>query len=120
MHDDPSMSELLHGVIEFMAVVAGPQLSGHAQFQARVAANALALIARDLECRADNQTQAVAAYRALLQSDQTDLRALEQSVCGQIQTGEFDVTTPNLLAVLRQVCVNQIMVDQPNYSGVKL
>ncbi len=120
MHDDPSISELLHGVIDFLATVAGPQLTGHAQFHARVSANALALIDRDISDRAGNEAHAILAYRALLQTDQNKLASLETLVCDKIRSGELDINSPNLLTTLRQICRNQVVVDQPSYSGLKL
>ena len=47
--DQPSMRELVDAVREFLETRAMPELKGHTAFHARVAANALAIVARELE-----------------------------------------------------------------------
>ena len=51
MHDQPSVAELVQAVKNFIDETAGPNLSGHAAFHARVASNALSTVLRDLEQR---------------------------------------------------------------------
>ena len=123
MHNSPSVAELLQGVTTFLNTVASlqlteDQLSEHAQFHARVSANALALVARDVAARPINEDQAIALYRDLLQSDETDLATLERAVCAHIRTGAFHLETQNLMVVLRTCAQAQLRVDQPKYSGL--
>ena len=49
MMDQPSALELVTAVKEFIEKHAMPQLTGHTAFHARVAANALGIVARELE-----------------------------------------------------------------------
>jgi Domain of unknown function (DUF6285) len=120
MHNSPSIRELIEGVIDFLNQVATPGLSGHAQFHARVSANALALVARELAAKDTDDANAVALYRALLASDDHDIASLEAQICARIEEGTFDTQTPNLLSSLRAIATAQLEVDQPNYSGLSL
>ncbi|GBF58326.1 hypothetical protein PbB2_02006 [Candidatus Phycosocius bacilliformis] len=118
MHEAPSSQELLSSVIGFLHDVAAPQLSGQAGFHARVAANALALIGRDMALRPEAEARERSLYAQLLQADDRDLPALRQQLCGAIQRGDFDLDDPALLAALRAVTEAQLAIDQPGYSGL--
>jgi hypothetical protein len=120
MHNSPSTEELIASVMTFLTEVAVPQLTGHAQFHARVSANALALVARDLAARTRQESDSIARYQALLKSDESELSVLEQSLCEHIRSNAFDVKTPGLLDALRAIASAQLRVDQPTYSGLKL
>jgi hypothetical protein len=118
MHDTPSSTELIAAVRSFLTEVAMPNLTGHAAFSARVAANALALVERDLAGRYDVEARQVALYSTLLGADATrDLKALEAKLCAAIQTGDLGLETPDLLPALREIAQAQLLIDQPNYSG---
>src|SRR5258706_3995914 len=49
MMDQPSVLELVTAVRDFLEQRAMPELKGHTAFHARVAANALGIVARELE-----------------------------------------------------------------------
>jgi hypothetical protein len=123
MHESPSTSQLLDAVIAFLNDVATPQLNGHAQFHARVSANALALIARELAGRERADAQAIAFYHQLLGKTgeaSKSLEALEAAICDAIKNGDMSLKTPHLLTSLRAVTCAQLAIDQPNYSGLEL
>jgi hypothetical protein len=119
MHESPSSAQLLQAVITFLNDVATPNLTGHAAFHARVSANALALVARELEQREMADARAVELYRALLVENDHDLKSLEASLCAAIQNGDLGINTPHLLASLRDIAIAQLAIDQPTYSGLK-
>jgi hypothetical protein len=119
VHESPSVQELLEGVIAFLNDVATPNLTGSAQFHARVSANALALVARELTAKDDNISQTLYLYNALLGTHETDLDALQGQLSEAIRTGQFGLDTPGLMSALRTVTQAQLLVDQPNYSGLK-
>jgi Domain of unknown function (DUF6285) len=123
MHESPSTAQLLDAVITFLAQVATPALTGHAQFHARVSANALALVARELAQRETGDAQAITLYNSLLgdlAAPQASLASLEAILCEAIRSGEMDQDTPSLLASLRTIATAQLEIDQPSYSGLKI
>jgi Domain of unknown function (DUF6285) len=119
MHDSPSSTQLLTAVTDFLLTVAVPGLSGHAQFSARISANALALVKRELEGRSVADARAVQLYADLLhEGHDRDLAALEQQLCADIATGHLTMSTQGLLSALREVTSAQLAIDQPSYSGL--
>jgi hypothetical protein len=118
MHESPSSAQLLQAVITFLNEVATPQLTGHAAFHARVSANALALVARELAQREAGDARAVELYQALLANDNGNLQSLEAALCTAIRNGDMDTNTPHLLTSLREIASAQLTIDQPTYSGL--
>lgn len=118
MHDQPSVSELVQAVKNFVDNTAAPNLSGHAAFHARVASNVLATILRDLEARPDNDTAELARLQALLDRE-GDLEMLNRALCADIKSGKITTETDGLLAHLKATAIAQVKVDQPKYSGLK-
>lgn len=118
MHDQPSVSELVQAVKNFVDNTAAPNLSGHAAFHARVASNVLATILRDLEARPDNDTAELARLQALLDRE-GDLETLNRALCADIKSGKITTETDGLLAHLKATAIAQVKVDQPKYSGLK-
>lgn len=66
MQDQPSAIELVEAVTEFLRNHAMPQLQGHAAFHARVAANALDIVKRELEIGPDATARELARLKTLL------------------------------------------------------
>lgn len=120
MHDQPSVSELVQAVKNFIDETAAPNLSGHAAFHARVASNALATVIRDLEQRTTCEAAEYARLIALLgaSTDET-LQALNRELSNNIRAGKITATTPGLLAHLKATTMAQVEIDQPRYSGLK-
>ncbi len=118
MHEAPSSEELLGSVIGFLNQVAAPQLSGQAAFHARVAANALALVEREMAQRPAADARARTLFAALLNDAASSLQALNAQVCAQIRSGDLACDNPALLAALREITSAQLAIDQPTYSGL--
>lgn len=120
MHDQPSVRELVIAVKSFIDETAGPQLTGHAAFHARVASNALATVLRDLEQRPQAEMSEREGLNALLDSsgDQSTSE-LNQALSDLIRTGEMTASTPGLLGHLKRTTMAQVEIDQPRYSGLK-
>ena len=120
MHDQPSVTELVQAVKNFIDETAGPKLSGHAAFHARVASNALATVLRELEQRPAKEAVETERLKALLQADaQTDLATLNRMLSARIQSGDLTPDTPGLMAHLKATTIAQVEIDQPRYSGLK-
>jgi hypothetical protein len=99
MMDQPSAAELVTAVREFIEKHAIPQLSGRTAFHGRVAANALAIVARELE-------QGPAALAAETES----LRAL-------LGEDRIDPMDPALARHLVASTLAKVAIDQPTYAG---
>ncbi len=120
MHDQPSVSELVLAVKSFIDETAGPNLTGHAAFHARVASNALATVLRDLELRPANEAAEIARLKSLLDaSEGDDLATLNARLSDKIRSGDLTPQTPGLLEHLKTTTVAQVEIDQPRYSGLR-
>lgn len=120
MHDQPSVSELVLAVKSFIDETAGPNLTGHAAFHARVASNALATVLRDLELRPANEAAEIARLKNLLDaSEGDDLATLNARLSEKIRSGDLTPQTPGLLEHLKTTTVAQVEIDQPRYSGLR-
>lgn len=120
MHDQPSVSELVQAVKNFIDETAGPNLTGHAAFHARVASNALATALRDLENRPTHETEEKTRLMTLLKAPEgTDLATLNRKLSEEIQAGNLTLETPDLLQHLKATTIAQVEIDQPRYSGLK-
>ncbi len=118
MQDRPSTAQLVAAVRDFLERVAQPQLSGHSAFHARVAANALAIVERELALGPAQDAAERDRLRALLGSEGT-LEEHNRELCRAIRAGDIGVDTPGLLDHLRATTLAKLAVDQPNYSGYR-
>lgn len=120
MHDQPSVSELVQAVKNFIDDTAAPNLKGHAAFHARVASNALATVLRDLDARPHQEAEEEERLRALLDAPaDSNLETLNRMLSEKIKSGEFNLLTPGLFAHLKATTIAQVEIDQPRYSGLK-
>ena len=91
-----------------------PSLDPRNAFLARVAANALATIGRELTQGPAAETAAVAGMAAVL-GHTGSYAMLNTELCTRIRAGELTVETPGLLATLKEMARDQIAIDQPSY-----
>jgi hypothetical protein len=114
MMDQPSMRELVDAVREFLETRAMPELKGHTAFHARVAANALAVVVRELEQGGKSAHDEAARLRGLLGHDGT-LEDLNRDLCKRIRAGTFTPETPGLVDHLerttREKIANRTVID---------
>jgi hypothetical protein len=116
--DQPSIRELVTAVRDFLETKAMPELKGHTAFHARVAANALSIVARQLEFYGHAAEEETKRLAALLGHDGA-LEDLNRELCARIRAGEFTLETPALAAHLEATTRDKVAIDQPNYSGLK-
>lgn len=119
MMDQPSMRELVDAVRAFLENRAMPELKGHTAFHARIAANALALVSRQLERGVEAEAEELAALRALLKQDD-GLEDLNRALCRAIRSGQIDLKSAALREHLERTTRAKIEIDQPAYSGLKI
>jgi hypothetical protein len=111
--DHPKAEELAAAVARWIDQIR-PGLDPRNAFLARVAANALGTIARELALGAPAELAAARRMGTVLGHDgvHADLTA---ELCERLRTGELNVQTPGLLAALRANVLEQLAIDQPNY-----
>jgi hypothetical protein len=118
MQDVPTPDELLAAVADFLRAQAMPQLSGQAAFHARVAANALDIVRRQLALAPAAEAEELRRLRDLLQADGS-LAELNALLCARIAAGEFGPHTPGLVQHLWRVTLDKLAVDQPGYESYR-
>ena len=116
MMDQPSSLELVTAVREFLEKHAMPELQGRTAFHARVAANALAIVARELEQGPKANGDETERLRKLLGRDGT-LDELNRELCLRIRSGGLPVDNAALAQHLTATTLAKVAIDQPNYSG---
>ncbi len=122
MQDPPSAAELVRAVAAFLREEALPALEGRNAYLARVSANTLDIVARELESAPGADAAERARLLALLGRDGADgasLLELNAELCRRIESGDLDADTPGLLAHLWSTTLAALAVDQPGYSGYR-
>lgn len=103
---------LIDAVADFIRNIEG-ELSGRSAFHAKVAANALGIVARELEQHPRAAEQV--ALSAFMGHD-AGLDALRAELCGRLRSGQLTPETPGLLEALQAVVVAKLSVDNPRYA----
>ncbi|MGJ5180622.1 DUF6285 domain-containing protein [Bradyrhizobium oligotrophicum] len=118
MQDEPTPTELVQAVADFLRTDIAPLISGHEAFKLRVGINALDLVVRQLTQAAATDEAEHAQLKQLLGRD-GDLLTLNRTLSEQIASGAVDLTTPGLKDHLWQTTLAKLAVDQPNYASYK-
>jgi hypothetical protein len=118
MQDTPNPAEILAAVARFLKDEAAPALSGHLAFQARVAANALEMMRRQIELAPAAEAAELERLKALLSQD-GDLASLTAELSRRIAAGEANLATPGLADHLWATTLAKMAVDQPNYAAYR-
>jgi hypothetical protein len=116
MYDPPEIAELVAAVRDFLERQALPKLEGHTAFHARVSANALAIVERQLRLGPEADAAEQKRLRALLGRDGSS-DELNRELCARIRSGQIGLATPGLAEHLRATTLAKLAVDQPKYSG---
>lgn len=95
-----------------------PRLPADLVFQARVAANAIDLVAREITYGSDAERDARARMQALLGHDGS-LPELESELAQRIRAGEFDLSDAAFAEHLWQSTLAKMAIDQPNYASYR-
>ena len=117
--DMPRIDELVMSVRDFLREDVMKATHGRTQFLARVAGNSLDIVLRDLAVGDRHRKRQVARLRTLLDED-GDLDALRRSLVGRLRANRMPLDHPGLADYLREAVVNQVAIDQPTYSGLKI
>jgi hypothetical protein len=109
----PRTEELAEAVAAWIDQIR-PSLDPRNAFLARVAANALATVRRELTQGPAAEAAAVARMSEVL-GRAGNYDDLNNELCARIHAGELTVETPGLLAALRVIARDQLAIDQPSY-----
>ncbi len=109
LHNRPTAAELVAAVAEFLEtdVRDGPSVDGALRFHARVAANVLRTVERELTD--DTAAEPLAALAALGFADEAALAAA-------IRRGDLDHHRSDVLATLRTIVGHRLAVAHPGYE----
>ena len=118
MQDEPTPSELLNAVAEFLRNDIAPKISGAAAFKLRVATNAIDLVVRQLELSEPRAGDELTRLVKLL-GENGSLVDLNRKLADSIATGSVDLQTPGLADHLWQTTMDKLAVDQPNYASYR-
>jgi hypothetical protein len=118
MQDEPTPTELLKAVADFLRSDITPEISGHLSFKLRVAINALDLVTRQLALQPGSDAEEVHSLTMLLGVHGT-LAGLNQDLAERIAQGDVDLDTPGLADNLWQTTLAKLAVDQPNYAAYR-
>ncbi len=118
MQDEPTPTELIKAVADFLRNEIAPAIKGHNSFKLRVGINALDLVTRQLSLAQAADTAEAARLRQLLGIDGS-LIELNRALSEKIAKGEIDLQTPGLADHLWQTTMDKLAVDQPNYASYK-
>jgi len=127
MQDRPTYSELLAAIQHFIEDDAMPALDGPKKFHARVAANVLAIVRRELEHEDAHWQGEWARLDALLGTAEPlsterkavaeHLRQRTEELCDRIRRGDADSGPwrAAVLAHLRQTVTDKLIVANPKF-----
>lgn len=118
MLDDPRAIEILEAVSRLMRETLMPALPPDVVFQARVAANALDLVLRELRTGERLEDEARARLAALLGID-APLGTLEAELSRRIREGAVDLSDAALLEHLWATTMAKMSIDQPAYASYR-
>ena len=118
MQDEPTPTELIKAVADFLRHEITPVIKGHNAFKLRVGINALDLVARQLALEPDSDAAEAARLSRLL-GMQGSLGELNRALADRIAKGEVDLQTPGLADHLWQTTMDKLAVDQPNYASYR-
>jgi Domain of unknown function (DUF6285) len=118
MQDEPTPTELIKAVADFLRNEIAPGISGHHAFKLRVSINALDLVTRQLALEQGSDSAEAARLSELL-GLQGSLDELNRALADRIARGEVDLQTPGLTEHLWQTTLAKLAVDQPNYAAYK-
>lgn len=117
MQDRPDFDQLLEAVAAFLRTQVAPQTEGQLSYHARVAANTLEIVRREVRLGSQAQARELQRLHALLGADApSDLAGANRLLCERIAAGQLDEATPGLLDHLKQTTRDKLAIDQPGYA----
>ena len=133
MLDSPTPVEILEVVAAMIRDQLVPQLPPDAVFHARVAANAIDLVRRQLQTGDALEAASLVRLQQLLGPQllgpqllgpqllghQGDAAALERELCERIRSGSLTTDSPGLIDHLMACTLAKMSIDQPSYASYR-
>ncbi|MEZ5123574.1 MAG: DUF6285 domain-containing protein [Solirubrobacterales bacterium] len=107
MFQEPTVTEMLDAIREHLLDEVVPETSGSVRYHARVSANLLAIIARQLDAGAAQE----ASVAGLL--DELGCRS-EAELAARVRAGELPISPP-IVAAARAIAEAELAVNNPRY-----
>ena len=119
MQDEPTPREILESVAAFLRDVVAAKLPPREAFDARVAANALELVRRQiaLDVMAAERDEATRLALVQLLGQEGSLEELNRLLCSRIASGELGLSNRQLMDHLWTTTLAKVAVDQPTYAS---
>ena len=118
MQDHPKPEEIIAAVARFLKEEVAPGTTGRLSFNARVAANALEMMTRQLETQPSAEAAEAASLEALL-GMRGDLLSLNTEFSARLADGRMTLETPGVRDHLWTTTLAKLYVDQPTYWGYR-
>jgi hypothetical protein len=118
MLDQPRGEDILDAVARLLRDTLMPRLPPELVFQARVAANAVDLVAREMRLGAGAAAEARTRLVGLLGHDGA-LPDLEAELSARIRSGVLDLDAPGLADHLWATTLAKMAIDQPTYASYR-
>ena len=118
MQDLPRPETLVAAIAAFLRAEIAPQIKGAANFQLRVAMNALELVARQLVLAPGSDAAELKSLEGLLGRTGT-LDELNAALCTAIADGSARLESRELRRHLWSTTMAKLAVDQPSYATYK-
>jgi hypothetical protein len=115
MAEQIEAAALIDAVAMFIAELE-PDLKGRRAFHAKVAQNALAIVARELAQRPQARE---AALLSAVVGEGDDVDGLRANLCADLRDGRKSADTPGLIDALLAVAMAKCAVDNPRYATFK-
>ena len=115
MHDNPDPGDLLDMVADVLRTTIMPQLDFPGAYQARIAANVVAIVARQWRQGSADDAAELTRLRGLLDHD-GDLAALNHVLAEQLRDGRASLEHPDVASHLWTTSLAKLAVDQPRYA----
>lgn len=115
MQDAPDPTEILTAVTTLLRETIMPLLSGHPNYQVRVAANALDLVSRQIRLQPASDSAEHTRLVELLGQDR-NLETLNRALCEAIERRALALDSPGLAPHLWATTLAKLAIDQPSYA----
>jgi hypothetical protein len=96
------------------------ETEGRTNFMARVAANSVSIVVRELELGPQANVLELDRLQSLLGNpDNQSILDLRWQLCRELNAGSIPLESEELQRHLRFTVANQVAIDQPKYSGLQ-